>query len=122
MVVGYRKRRIRKRRIRKNRKRKKMSNHIDKDDPKRWFYVQDNGTGETSLVLFGNLGEVDKGELITGQAIVMNYLTEQELQTNVNTVAGNDEYYKDSVETESNKFMIPSGIYEYGAQIIEPEE
>lgn len=99
-----------------------MSNHIDKDDPKRWFYVQDNGTGETSLVLFGNLGEVDKGELITGQAIVVNYLTEQELETQVNNIADEtNEYYKNAVETESNKFMIPSEIYEYGAQLVEPE-
>ena len=98
-----------------------MSNQIDKDDPKRWFYVQDNGTGESSLILFGNLGEVDIAELISGQAIVMNYLTEQELETEVNIIAGNDEYYKDAVELESNKFMMPSGIYEYGLQIVEPE-
>lgn len=98
-----------------------MSNHIDKDDPKRWFYVQDNGTGESSLILFGNLGEVDIAELISGQAIVMNYLTEEELETEVNIISGDPEYYKNSVETESNKFMMPSGIYEYGLQIVEPE-
>jgi len=98
-----------------------MSNHIDKEDPKRWFYVQDNGTGETSLILFGNLGEVDKGELITGQAILMNYLTEEELETQVNTIADDNEYYRNAVETESNKFMMPSEIYEYGAQLVEPE-
>lgn len=91
-----------------------MSNHIDKDDIKRWFYVQDNGTGEESLILFGNLGEVGESELESGQPIVMNYLTEEELQTAVNNIAGNNEYYKDAVETESNKFMMPSDLYEYG--------
>ena len=98
-----------------------MSNHIDKDDPKRWFYVQDNGTGETSLILFGNLGEVGVGELESGQPIVVNYLTEQELESAVNVISGDMEYYKNAVELESNKFMMPSNIYEYGAQIVEPE-
>ena len=98
-----------------------MSNHIDKDDPKRWFYVQDNGTGETSLILFGNLGEVGVSELESGQPIVVNYLTEQELESAVNTIADNSEYYKDAVELESNKFMMPSGIYEYGVGIADPE-
>lgn len=98
-----------------------MSNHIDKDDPKRWFYVQDNGTGETSLICFGNLGEIGGNELETGQPIVVNYLTEEELQTAVNTIAENPEYYMDAVELESPKFMMPSGLYEYGARIVEPE-
>jgi len=98
-----------------------MSNHIDKQDPKRWFYVQNNGAGETSLICFGNLGEVGGNELESGQSIVMNYLTEEELESAVNTIANNSEYYKDAVELESNKFMMPSGIYEYGFQIVEPE-
>ena len=96
-----------------------MSSHIDNNDPKRWFYVQNNGTGENSLILFGNLGEVGVAELESGQPIVVNYLTEQELESAVNDIAGDTEYYKNAVETESAKFMMPSGIYEYGAQITE---
>jgi len=88
-----------------------MSNHIDKDNPNRWFYVQDNGTGETSLILFGNLGEIDLSELVSGQAIVVSYFTEQELETQVNIIANDNDYYKLSVELESNKFMMPSGLY-----------
>ena len=98
-----------------------MSNHIDKNDPKRWFYVQNNGTGEASLICFGNLGEVGGNELETGQVIVTNFLTEEELQSAVNTIAENPEYYMDAVELESDKFMMPSGLYVYGARITEPE-
>jgi len=98
-----------------------MSNHVDKQDPKRWFYVQNNGTGQDSLICFGNLGEVGGNELETGQAIVTNFLTEEELQNAVNTIAEDTEYYKDAVELESAKFMMPSGLYEYGARISEPE-
>ena len=88
-----------------------MSSHIDKDDPKRWFYVQNDGTGETSLIVFGNLGEVNTSELISGQSNVVNYLTEQELETQVNNIADDSEYYKNSAESESDKFMLPSSIY-----------
>jgi len=99
-----------------------MSNHIDKNDLKRWFYVQDNGTSETSLIMFGNLGEVGVSELESGQPIVMNYLTEQELESAVNTIAEDTNYYKNAVETESPKFMMPSQLYEYGVQLIDEDE
>ena len=98
-----------------------MSNHIDKDNPKRWFYIQTNGTGETSLIMFGNLGEINHAELQSGQSVISNYLTEQELETVINNIAEDTEYYKNAVETESEKFMMPSGIYEYGIQLVEPE-
>ncbi len=94
-----------------------MSNHINKDDPKRWFYVQDSETGEASLILFGNLGEINHAELQSGQSTISNYLTEEELQTAVNNIAGNTEYYRDAVELESEKFMMPSELYEYGARM-----
>jgi len=98
-----------------------MSNHIDKDNPNRWFYVQTNGTGETSLVIYGNLGEINLSELVSGQPIVVSYLTEEELETQINTIANDSEYYKNAVETENVKFIMPSGIYEYGVQLVEPE-
>ena len=101
-----------------------MSNHINKDDPKRWFYIQNNESGESSLILFGNLGEVNQSMLETGQPILINYLTEDELQSAVNDIADDDQYYKNAVETENDKFMMPSNLYEYGAQLIDelPEE
>jgi hypothetical protein len=88
-----------------------MSSHIDKDNPNRWFYVQNNGTGKDSLIMFGNLGEVNLGELISGQPIVVSYFTEQELETQVNIIANDNEYYKLSVELEGKKFLMPSGLY-----------
>jgi len=88
-----------------------MSSHIDKDNPNRWFYVQTNGMGETSLVIYGNLGEINLSELVSGQPIVVSYFTEQELETQVNIIANDNEYYKLSVELESKKFLMPSGLY-----------
>jgi len=88
-----------------------MSNHIDKDNPNRWFYVQNNGTGKDSLIMFGNLGEVGQAELESGQSILINYLTEDELEIQVNIIANDNEYYKDQVESESTKFMMPSEKY-----------
>ena len=54
----------------------------------------------------------------------MNWLTEEELQFEVNSIAGSDTYYKDAVETENYKVQFPSQIYEYGLRIEEelPED
>ena len=89
-----------------------MSNHIDKNDPKRWFYVQTDSSGESSLTCFGNSGAQFVSETITGQFSLEAYLTEKELETEVNTIAGNSEYYKNSVEGSFVKFQEPSGLYE----------
>ena len=88
-----------------------MSHHIEKDNPNRWFLIQNSGTSEPSIVLFGSAGDQWVNVLVTGQPNLLNYLTEDELETEVNTVAGIPDYYKDSVETESDKFQGPSGIY-----------
>jgi len=88
-----------------------MSHHIEKDNPNRWFLIQNSGTSEPSIVLFGSAGDQGVNVLVTGQPNLLNYLTEDELETEVNTVAGIPDYYKDSVETESDKFQGPSGIY-----------
>ena len=84
---------------------------ISKDNPKRWFIVQDNGTGEESIILFGNAGDQGVNVLVTGQPILRTYLSENTLESIVNTVANIPDYYKDSIETESEKFQGPSGEY-----------
>ena len=38
-------------------------------------------------------------------------VTEEELQTSVNAIANNIEYYKDSIEMSSSKFQGESGLY-----------
>lgn len=96
-----------------------MSNHIHKDDINRWFLIQSNTSGEEGIVCFGYVGEQGTNQLETGQPNLASYLTEQELETQVNTVANNSEYYKDAIETESPKFVGESGIYEWGVQLIE---
>ena len=88
-----------------------MSHHIDKNDPKRWFIIQDNGTGEESIKVFGNAGDQGVTEVVTGQPVLFAYLTENELEVKVNDVTGIPDYYKDSVENSDGKFQMPSGIY-----------
>ena len=89
-----------------------MSHGIHKDDPKRWFYVQDTGGGESSLIVFGNSGEQFVSELLTGQHILGDYLTEQELEIEVNLIANSADYYKNAVEGSSEKFQCPSQLYQ----------
>ena len=96
-----------------------MSNHIGKDNPKRWVYVKTNESGESSLSCFGYIGEQGVNEIETGFPVLEGFLTEQELEIEVNLIADIPDYYKDSVETESNKFLAPSGIYDPIEVIVE---
>jgi hypothetical protein len=82
-----------------------MSHHISKTDSKRWFCVETSGD---IIKVFGhaNLGSV----LDTGQPNLETYLTEDELETYINSVLGVN-YYKDAVETSNPIFMGESGKY-----------
>ena len=93
-----------------------MSEQINRDDPKRWFIIQNNESGEESIVVFGNAGDQGETELTTGQPILLNYLTETELQTKINEVTGIPGYYKDAVELADDKFQQPSGLYSYASR------
>lgn len=93
-----------------------MSEQINRDDPKRWFIIQNNESGEESIIVFGNAGNQGETELTTGQPILLNYLTETELQTKVNEVTGIPDYYKDAVELADDKFQKPSGLYSYASR------
>ena len=88
-----------------------MSHSISKNNPNRWFLVQDSGTGESSIILFGSAGEQGVNQLVTGQPVLLDYLTEDELEIKVNDVTGISDYYKDAVESGSPKFQLPSGKY-----------
>ena len=88
-----------------------MSHSISKNDPNRWFLVQSIVSGESGIMVFGNVGEQGVNQLVTGQPNLANYLTEDELETEVNNVAGIPNYYKDAVESGSSKFQLPSGKY-----------
>ncbi len=93
-------------------------NTLDKNNPKRWFLVRDNEEDEQSLQVFGYAGDIGT-EVQTNHPVLSNWLTEQELEEEVNSIAGSDSYYKEAVETESYKFQLPSQIYEYGFKSIE---
>ena len=69
-----------------------MSNHIDKDNPNRWALIQNDSTGEQSIVSFGYIGEQGETELESGLPNVTSYLTEQELEIAVDIAADNPEY------------------------------
>ena len=64
-----------------------MSGHIDKDNPKRWFLVQDSGGGETSIKVFGYAGDQGVSELVTGQPNLNVFLIEDTLEAIVNSTA-----------------------------------
>ena len=84
---------------------------IEKDNPNRWVLVQSNAGGETGIIVFGNIGPINETELETGEPNLDSYFTETELQTEVNTISGIPDYYEDSVDAMSEKFLLPSGIY-----------
>ena len=87
-----------------------MSHAIHKDDVNRWFLVYDNDEGELGFVIFGYVGAIDINQLETGQPNILSYLTEDELETYLDSVAG-ENYYKDAVESQSEKFQPPSQKY-----------
>tara|TARA_R110000803_G_scaffold198198_1_gene261898 strand:- start:22 stop:303 length:282 start_codon:yes stop_codon:yes gene_type:complete len=88
-----------------------MAHGIHKDDINRWFLVYDNDPGEESFILFGYVGLININQLETGQPNILSFLTEDELEIYLDNIAG-DNYYKDAVETSSDKFQGPSGKYE----------
>ncbi len=87
-----------------------MSHAIHKDDVNRWFLVYDSDPGELGFVLFGYVGPIDINQLETGQSNILSYLTEDELEIYLDSVAGAD-YYKNAVESNSEKFQPPSQKY-----------
>jgi len=87
-----------------------MSHGIHKDDVNRWFLVYDNDPGELGFVLFGYVGPIDVNELVTGQPNILAFLTEDELEIYLDNIAGAN-YYKNAVESNSEKFQPPSQKY-----------
>ena len=85
-------------------------NEITKDNPKRWFLVYDNDEGERGFVVFGYVGDINVNELSTGQPNILAFLTEDELEIYLDNIAGAD-YYKNAVESQSEKFQPPSQKY-----------
>ena len=85
-------------------------NEITPDNPNRWFFIM-KGEGEVGLVVFGYAGDQGVSQVATGQPTINAFLTEDELESFVNEDVGIDNYYKNSVESNSDKFQGPSGKY-----------
>ena len=78
---------------------------ISLTDIDRWFCI------ETAADIIHVFGHVELGNnLCTGQPILLTYLTEDELETYVDSILGVD-YYKDAVENSNQIFMGVSGKY-----------
>jgi hypothetical protein len=88
-----------------------MAHGIHKDDINRWFLVYDNDEGAEGFVLFGFVGPIDINQIMTGQPNFLPFLTEDELESYLDNIAG-ENYYKNAVETQSPKFQGPSQKYE----------
>lgn len=88
-----------------------MAHGIHKDDINRWFLVYDNDEGKEGFVLFGFVGPIDINQIMTGQPNFLPFLTEDELESYLDGIAG-ENYYKEAVETQSPKFQGPSQKYE----------
>ena len=84
---------------------------ITKDNPKRWVLIQNNKSGSESLKCFGHVGLLGEKQLITGQPNVNAFLNEDTLEAFVNSIAGNDNFYKEAAETESELFLGESNKY-----------
>ena len=85
-------------------------NEITKDNPNRWFLVYDNDSGEGAFILFGYVGDINVNQLSTGQPNILAFFLEDELETYLDNIAGLG-YYKNAVESESEKFQEPSQKY-----------
>jgi len=83
-------------------------NEITKSNPNRWFIVSN---AAEMFNVFGYAGDVDVSEVATGQSNIGAFLTEDELEVYVDTETGIANYYKDAVESSSEKFQGPSSKY-----------
>jgi hypothetical protein len=90
---------------------KNSINEITKTNPNRWFLVYDNDAGEAGFIVFGYVGAINEFELSTGQPNILAFITEDELEIYLDNIAG-EGYYKEAVETESEKFQGPSNNYQ----------
>ena len=85
---------------------------ISKNDIHRWVLVRSTSNpGSDSFRCFGGLGPVGTSGISGKQPIFMGYMTEDELETEVNSIAGDSNYYKDAVETSNPLFIGNSGKY-----------
>tara|TARA_Y100001963_G_scaffold132845_1_gene191867 strand:- start:346 stop:633 length:288 start_codon:yes stop_codon:yes gene_type:complete len=85
---------------------------IEKNNPERWVVARNiTYPGAASFKCFGNIGPVNETEFSVVQSIVKTYMTEDELETEINRIAGDSNYYKDAVETDNPVFIGESEKY-----------
>jgi len=85
---------------------------VSKDNIHRWVLARNiTDPGADSFKCFGGLGPVGTQGISVRQPIIKSYMTEDELETEINRIAGDSNYYKDAVETSSPVFIGESGKY-----------
>ena len=85
---------------------------VSKNNIHRWVLARNiTDPGASSFKCFGGLGPVGSQGLSVRQPIIKSYMTEDELETEINRIAGDSNYYKDAVETGNPVFIGISGKY-----------
>ena len=85
---------------------------IEKSNPERWVVARNiTDPGAASFKCFGNIGPVNETQFGVVQPIVKTYMTEDELEAEINRIAGDSNYYKDAVETWNRLFIGISNKY-----------
>ena len=90
---------------------------ILKDDPERWFIARETTIGAlfgitpniSRVKCFGNVPSGSR--LSTGQPVLQKFMTEEELQSKINQMAGDPNYYKNAATTDNPIYNGVSGIY-----------
>jgi hypothetical protein len=90
----------------------KAIQNISKDNPNRWFYISNDVSTIEGLVLCGYVGVIGVSQLATGEPNILSFVSEEDLETYVNTLSGIADYYEQLVLHDSDKFQEPSTIYE----------
>ena len=86
-------------------------------DPDRWFIARSSSlvalfglsANINSVSVFG--GVPNNTRLSTGQSILEVFATEEELESKINTMAGDPNYYENAVTTGDPRYNGESGIY-----------
>ena len=81
-------------------------------DPNRWFIARKTSLftpGIDTVVVFGNAPFNTR--VSTGQPVLETFYTEEELQSKINQMAGDDNYYENAVTTGDSRYNGVSEIY-----------
>tara|TARA_R110000803_G_scaffold185524_1_gene247905 strand:- start:30 stop:263 length:234 start_codon:yes stop_codon:yes gene_type:complete len=77
-----------------------MEKTISKNDVNRWYAVYTNGTGASSLVTFGYVGDIGTTQISTGEDNLDSFIDEASLEVFIDSIGGTDYYKNNNIITE----------------------